>query len=153
MRRLAAVLVFLAACGGNESRPVQPGLPTLTLASPQAGGEFGRAAACVGDLVAVGAPDRNRVHVYLGASGRLLRTLHGSGRFGAALAANGNELFVGAPQDGRVDVYDAVTGERLRILRSGGGDAFGAAVAVSGAEVWVGAPTRHSGAGEVVRFA
>ncbi len=147
----AALLTLLPACGGSGSTPIAvPRWPSLALGSPNVGGEFGRAVALAGDLVAVGSPDRNQVHVYEAATGRLQRTLRGGERFGAALAVRDDELFVGVPLENRVVVHDIRRGHRLRTIVATEG-AFGSALALAGEELWVGAPTRDAGRGAVER--
>jgi len=169
MMRVAAGLILgavLVGCGGGlEETPVR-GLPSATLGSPGAGGEFGRAVAFVGDRVAVGAPDEGnsssagRVHIYDRDTGDLLRTLESpaaraGGRFGASVASTGRDIVVGAPGEGRAYLVDPESGEVRATYEPlpGPGGGFGAAVAAIGAEVWIGAPGRAAGAGEIYRFA
>ncbi|MCB1092961.1 MAG: hypothetical protein KDL87_15595, partial [Verrucomicrobiae bacterium] len=114
-------------------------------------GEFGAALALHGNLLAVGEPGADAVHLYNVATGALLRSITGTAgsRFGGALAMHGNRLAVGAPEDnggrGAVFVFDVRNGDQLNgapILHPApvADDHFGAAVAISGDWLMVGAP-------------
>jgi len=89
-----ALIALLPACGGGGSTKIAlPQWPSLALGSPNVGGEFGRAVALAGDLVAVGSPDRNQVHIYDAATGRLRHTLRGGARFGGIAATTQSPCF------------------------------------------------------------
>ncbi|HEX9953211.1 MAG TPA: T9SS type A sorting domain-containing protein [Rubricoccaceae bacterium] len=190
-------LAFLAAACTLALPPATAQTPTRTFTSSRAeiAGRFGNAVDGVpdvngdgrGDLL-IGAPDEDggdvnsgRVHVYLGSTGTLLRTIPSPspeflGAFGRAVAGipdvNGDgrgDLIIGAPQEsggpsdaGLVFVFSGSTGALLQTLTSpfaSAGGNFGSAVDAvpdaSGDGVWdivVGAPGEDGGAGVAYLF-
>ncbi len=154
---LSGLLIFAACNKGTQSLADDPEfiLPSLTLGSPGLAGEYGRAVVFVGDLAAVGQPDRNEVHLFDAEDGKLVRTLRSdrnNANFGQALAVIGGELYVGAPGIERVFRFDPATGEERAVVRVDAGE-FGAALAIVGGELWVGSPGHDVGRGLVVRIA
>lgn len=154
-----------------QSAALSPDLTGLqgvrALTAMIAGGGLGYSVAISGDVVVVGAPDRDAAYVFFkrgsgwtntGYAAKLTASDNVAGdQFGAAVAISGDTVVVGAPfaEIGGKDVQGAAyvfvrppTGwagnltQTAKLTASDGatGDEFGASVAVSGATVIVGAP-------------
>ena len=172
MRRVYAVLVLWAGCGGGQPNLAQQlALPSVVLQSPAPvkGGGFGTSLTFFGAAPVVGAPNEGGGIVYLfdpqtfGATVFQTPTAGAPGRYGAAIAANAVLLAIGEPGgangNGRAYLYEAPT-NALRLTfdstnaELGGG--FGSSIAVSQLNVAVGAPFEDVGtatdAGRVYYF-
>lgn len=138
MKRTWSWVLCVGLCLVQASPALAQLVPIRIQAGTQPMGRFGFVTCKLPDLdgdgvadYAVGAPQADRVFLYSGSTGALLRTLHGApaSRFGSALAVSGDldgdgssELLVGARsfdmvphcRQGRVSVHSLATGAELR---------------------------------------